>query len=69
MTCLLNVRLHVSGLRSKAARHGLTAETEIGILENADEYQTFETKIIADYRLRSSIGGAGGVVMRTPNLS
>jgi hypothetical protein len=29
-------------------RHGLTAETEIGALEDAEDYKAFETAIIAD---------------------
>ena len=34
--------------RQNAVRHGLTAETVIGILEDADEYRAFEEEIIAD---------------------
>jgi hypothetical protein len=32
-----------------AVGHGLTAETVVGILEDAEDYQAFGTAIIADY--------------------
>ncbi len=35
--------------RSNAVRHGLTAETVIGSLEDAEDYQAFEEAVIADY--------------------
>ena len=35
--------------RLNAVRHGLTAETVIGSLEDAEDYNTFEAAIIADY--------------------
>jgi hypothetical protein len=35
--------------RRNAVRHGLTAETVIGALEDAEDYKAFETAIIADY--------------------
>jgi hypothetical protein len=35
--------------RLNAVRHGLTAETVIGSLEDAEDYQAFEAAIIADY--------------------
>jgi hypothetical protein len=35
--------------RLNAVRHGLTAETVIGSLENAEDYQAFEAAVIADY--------------------
>src|SRR5436305_7365867 len=35
--------------RRNAVRHGLTAETVIGALEDAEDYRAFETAIIADY--------------------
>jgi hypothetical protein len=35
--------------RCKAVRHGLTAETVIGALEDAEDYRSFEAAIIADY--------------------
>lgn len=41
--------------RQNAVRHGLTAETVIGILEDADEYRAFEEEIIADCHPASSI--------------
>ncbi len=34
--------------RCNAVRHGLTAETVIGALEDADDYQAFEAAIVAD---------------------
>jgi hypothetical protein len=35
--------------RLNAVRHGLTAETVIGSLEDAEDYQAFEAAVIADY--------------------
>ena len=35
--------------RCNAVRHGLTAETVIGSLEDAEDYQAFEAAVIADY--------------------
>ena len=35
--------------RCNAVRHGLTAETVIGALEDAEDYQDFEAAIVADY--------------------
>src|SRR3954451_11454234 len=41
--------------RRNAVRHGLTAETVISALENADDYQAFEAAIIADYDAQSAV--------------
>lgn len=41
--------------RCNAVRHGLTAETVIGALEDAEDYQTFETAITADYDAPSAV--------------
>ncbi len=35
--------------RCNAVRHGLAAETVIGSLEDAEDYQAFEAAVIADY--------------------
>jgi hypothetical protein len=35
--------------RRNAARHGLTAETVIGTLEDIEDYKGFEAAIVADY--------------------
>jgi hypothetical protein len=35
--------------RCNAVRHGLTAETVIATLEDAEDYQAFEAAVIADY--------------------
>ena len=35
--------------RCNAVRHGLTAETVIGALEDAEDYKSFEAAITADY--------------------
>src|SRR5215203_3308236 len=40
--------------RQNAVIHGLTAETVITALENASDYQAFETIIAADYQPRSA---------------
>src|SRR5215212_10851154 len=41
--------------RCNAVRHGLTAETVIGALENAEDYTAFEAAIIADYDAHSAV--------------
>ena len=41
--------------RCKALRHGLTAETVIGALENAEDYKAFEAAITADYDAQSAV--------------
>ena len=41
--------------RCNAIRHGLTAETVIGTLEDAHDYRAFETAIIADYDAQSAV--------------
>ncbi len=41
--------------RCNAVRHGLTAETVIGALEEAEEYKAFEAAIIADYDAQSAV--------------
>ena len=41
--------------RLNAIRHGLTAETVIGALEDADDYKAFEAAIIADYDAESAV--------------
>jgi hypothetical protein len=41
--------------RCNAVRHGLTAETVIGALEDADDYRAFEATIIDDYDARSAV--------------
>jgi hypothetical protein len=41
--------------RCNAVRHGLTAETVIGALEDAEDYGAFEAAIIADYDALSAV--------------
>jgi hypothetical protein len=41
--------------RCNAVRHGLTAETVIARLEDADDYQAFEAAVIADYEAESAV--------------
>jgi hypothetical protein len=38
-----------------AVRHGLTAETVIGGLEDAEDYKAFEAAVIADYDAKSAV--------------
>jgi hypothetical protein len=45
-----------AALPCNAVRHGLTAETVIGALEDAEDYQAFEAAIIADYDAQSACG-------------
>jgi hypothetical protein len=41
--------------RRNALRHGLTAETVIGALEDAEDYKEFEAAITADYEAQSAV--------------
>src|SRR3954454_21758451 len=41
--------------RRNAVRHGLTAETVIAALENAEDYTAFEAAVIADYDAQSAV--------------
>jgi hypothetical protein len=41
--------------RCNAVRHGLTAETVIGALEDAEDYKAFEAVIIADYDAQTAV--------------
>jgi hypothetical protein len=41
--------------RCNAVRHGLTAETVIGALEDAEDYKAFEAAIIAAYDAQSAV--------------
>ena len=41
--------------RCNAVRHGLTAETVIGALEDAEDYQAFEAAIMGDYDAQSAV--------------
>src|SRR6202166_1037527 len=52
--------------RCNAIRHGLTAETVIGALENTEDYQAFEATITADYDAQSTVERE--LVLRLANL-
>jgi hypothetical protein len=41
--------------RRNAVRHGLTAETVIGLLEDAENYRQFEAAVAADYDAQSAV--------------
>src|SRR5207237_4603669 len=41
--------------RRNAVRHGLTAETVIGALEDAEDYRAFEAAVIGDYEAQSAV--------------
>ena len=41
--------------RCNAVRHGLTAETVIGALEDAEDYEAFQEAIAADYDAQSAV--------------
>src|SRR5881392_201110 len=41
--------------RRNAVRHGLTAETVIGPLEDGEDYKAFEAAVIADYGAQSAV--------------
>ena len=41
--------------RGNALRQGLTAETVIAALEDAEDYQAFEAAVVADYEAESAV--------------
>jgi hypothetical protein len=41
--------------RANAVRHGLTAETVVGSLEDAEDYEAFEATIISDYCAETAV--------------
>ena len=52
--------------RVNAVRHGLTAETVVGSLEDAEDYKAFEVTIIADYCAETAV--ARELVLRLASL-
>jgi hypothetical protein len=52
--------------RFNAIRHGLTAETVVGCLEDAEDYKAFEAIIIADYCAETAV--ARELVLRLASL-
>jgi hypothetical protein len=52
--------------RLNAVRHGLTAETVVGSLEDAEDYQAFEAAIISDYDPETAV--ARELVLRLASL-
>ena len=58
--------------RCNAVRHGLTAETVIGVLEDANDYAAFEAAVTADYdaeissRARTCASFSERIVAPTP---
>ena len=54
--------------RCNAIRHGLTAETVIGALEDAEDYKAFEAAIVADYDAQSMVVYRGPVLRQPAGL-
>ena len=52
--------------RANALRHGLTAETVVASLEDAEDYKAFEATIIADYCAETAV--ARELVLRLASL-
>jgi hypothetical protein len=52
--------------RLNAIRHGLCAETVIDIIEDSEDYRTFEAAIIADYDAETAVEGE--LVLRLASL-
>jgi hypothetical protein len=52
--------------RANAVRHGLTAETVIASLEDAEDYKAFEATITADYHAETAV--ARELVLRLASL-
>ena len=55
--------------RRNAVRHGLTAETVIGALEDAEDYKAFEAAIIADYDAEFCCRAGAGAAARQPAVA
>ena len=55
--------------RCNAVRHGLTAETVIAALEDAEDYQAFEATVIADYDAEIGRGARAGTASRERALA
>jgi hypothetical protein len=53
--CSQEHRSRYSGRQTAFPLHGLTAETVIGALEDAEDYREFEAAIIADYDAQSAV--------------
>jgi hypothetical protein len=54
--------------RRNAVRHGLTAETVIGVLEDAEDYKAFEEAISADYDAQSAVECERELVLRLASV-
>src|ERR1700723_534854 len=52
--------------RRNALRHGLTAETVIDALEDAEDYAAFELAVTSDYEARTAVEGE--LVLRLASL-
>jgi hypothetical protein len=52
--------------RQNAARHGLTAETVIDALEDAEDYAAFQRAVTADYDAQSAVERGTGSSSRKP---
>jgi hypothetical protein len=52
--------------RCNAVRQGLTVQTVIGALEDAEDHQAFEAAIVADYAAQSAVEGE--LVLRLASL-
>ena len=52
--------------RLNSVRHGLTAETVIGSLEDAEDYEAFEAAVVADYDPETAV--ARELVLRLASL-
>jgi hypothetical protein len=47
--------------RQNAIRHGLTAETVIDVLEDAEDYTAFEMAIAADYDAQTAVENSSAI--------
>ena len=52
--------------RLNAIRHGLTAETVVGSVEDAEDYKAFQAAVIADYDVQTTV--ARELVLRLASL-
>ena len=55
--------------RRNTVRHGLTAETVIGALEDAEDYKAFEAAFVADYNAQSAVARELDAAVSQPALA
>jgi hypothetical protein len=55
--------------RGNAVRHGLTAETVIVGLEDAEDYKAFELSVTSDFDVQTAVRARAGVAAGQPIMA